>query len=280
VLAAIVLGVIFGGIARLSVRPQVILVIPEDAIDPLAIRVVGRDEAFPDLDSAIESAPDQGIIVVPRNVQLRPSWIRGKRLTIQAAEGTSPVLERAKSNEREWEAMLSSNQDLVLQGLTLRGSKDDLSSLVYVEKGSLHLQSCQVSMPARTPGIVLCEAGKLTIENSTLHAEVQALAVEATGQTCRIHVRDSQFRIRQRLGALALLWGREGATAYPVEVQLHRCKVECGRILACRSLHAPVHVTGRGNELEVRESRVSYAGYPDCTQQDYVVWDEDSSMTR
>ena len=232
---------------------------------------VGRRE-FEDLAGAVATAPEGGIVLIRGKVRSRPVRVTGKTLTIRGVPGSHPVIERADEAKGIWDPLLWSDRPLVVEGVELRGSPRDVAPLACVRAATLVLRDCKITMPATGPAIVLRRGRAVRLERCESNVGGQALAVEVAESPCRVTIEDCRVDVRDREGAMLLLWSGEPGTAAAVAVGLSGSHVEAGRVLACRSVAGPISVVARRNSLWVRQARVSYAGYPDPSRRQGISW--------
>jgi hypothetical protein len=235
--------------------------------------VVSQPEST-DLAAAIAAAPDGGVVLVRGTVKSAPVRVAGKALTLRGVAGSRPVIERQAGTEERWDALLSSDRALTIEGLELRGTPSDLAPLVCVEGASLCLRDCKVHMPAGGPATALRGGTQLRLLGCELNAGRQAVAVEVMERPCSILARDCRVRVSDAAGVVMLAWSERERTSASVACDLRNCDVEAGRLLACRSVAGPVRVEAIGSRLDLRQQRVSYAGYRDRDSRPTVPWRE------
>lgn len=232
-LAAVALGLVFGGSVRLATNHPA-----AQGHSPAASPPVERPAPF-DLAAAIAAVADGGTLTLSSDgpFRLRPVTLGGRRLTIEAAPGSRPVIERERGDDAAWEPLFSTEGELTLTGLVLKG--DGPAPLIAVRGGRmLRLSGCE------------------------LWAAGQAVSFEAaTGGEVRLAVRDSTVRVADRRGAAVVVWRAEPGPSARVEVELTGSAVAAGRVLACRSLDGPVVVSERDCRLHWKEARHSLDGY-------------------
>ena len=117
------------------------------------IEVSSSGKHFPRLQDAIGAAGDGDILLIHGDGPfcVPPVRIQGKALAIKAAPGSQPRLELpVTSRNSAWQALLSTDRPLTLQGLELTVDHDQASAaaepmhLVYCEGGALHMRDCRL----------------------------------------------------------------------------------------------------------------------------------------
>jgi serine/threonine protein kinase len=272
--AAVIVGLVAGARLRPAAEAQSRPVAEVPAAPGRLIRVEGLEAEFTDLESAVAAAPDGGVIRLHGRQRTRPLRVRGKALTIRGDPGSMPLLERVEEDQPSWEALVSSDRPLLLEGLRLRGRPDDRAPLVSVERASLTLRDCLLEMPAPAPAVALRQGEQLRVVRCAIEARHQALAVEVAGGPCRVELRRTRAKVFEERGAMLLAWSPESAPASRVEIDLLSSHVRCGRVLVCRRVLGPVVVTAKGSRLQARESRVSFAGYGSRPAAEVLTWRE------
>jgi hypothetical protein len=195
-------------------------------------------------------------------------------VTIRGVPGSRAVIERVPDAEAVWEPLLSSDRDLTLEGVELRGTSQDLAPLASVEGANLTLRGCELTMLGSGPAVTVRSGRRLALEGCVVKTAGQALGVEMTGRPCRVDVRDCRVDVRDPIGLFLFAWsGTQGPTA-PLDVQLTGSNVRAGRGLAVRGLKGPVSVEARGGRLFFRQERVCWLGYADQAEQPAVAWSE------
>lgn len=271
-MAAIAVGTGAGNVARKTLASPIVSTAAKP--DASASSIL-RDPSYSGLPSAIDAADDGAIVEVPagRHV-LPPIHVTGKRLTLRAAAGAKPILVRA--SQQTWDALIQSDRDLTLEGLELHGGETEgpFAPLVSVEAGKLQLRSCALTQRCQAPALAVRRGTEVMIDKCTVTALVQGLAVEAPSQAdCAIRLNASEFLLRDAAGPAILLWASEAESSRRIDVELTGSKVRAGRIVACRSLTAPVRLRATGNHLIFHQSLVSFDGFRDReTWHDRLSW--------
>jgi serine/threonine protein kinase len=221
------------------------------------------DAATPDRSwlNRIESAKDGDVVEVPtgRHV-VAPIQVRGKRLTLRGAAGARPVLARAA--HATWDALLQSDRDLTLENLELHGAADGPPApLVAVESAGLTVRDCSLVQASVAPALAVRQGAFVTLERAKLTAPHQGLALEAPAHADgRVRVADSDVSLRDAAGAAILLWAGSDSPSRRIDVELAGSKFRAGRVVACRSLTAPVHLSATDNQLIFHQALVSLDG--------------------
>jgi serine/threonine protein kinase len=266
-LATILLGGTLGGAARFSLPSTANQeeVAPSPSV-ARSIVVSGLERSFTDLEEAVAAARDGATLTLhgAGPYRTRPLQLRGKSLTLAAGPGAKPILERLDAPEMEWEALLSSDRPLTLEGLTLRGGEGALAPVVLVEQASLRLRDCVLEGGTTGPLAALRRGRSLEIEGCRLTATTQALAVEMEApNSCRVSISRSTIEVRDPTGPALLLWSAEQGPPARVEVKVHHSTLRAGRILACRSLAGPIELSASDNRLGFQQGLASFDGYRD-----------------
>jgi tRNA A-37 threonylcarbamoyl transferase component Bud32 len=255
-LAALCSGATLGGLSRLSwpasltAGPAVV----SGALPAPVLRAAGPEEVITDLERAIRTAPAEATLIVRGRGphRLPPVAWRGRSLTIRAAGNERPRIERADVAGANWDALLSCEGNLVLEGVELSGGSglDRVAPVVSVSGGALTLRDCRVEAGTAGPLIALRGGRSLRLERTTIDARAQAVAVEqALGRGVDLSITDSQVRVRDVMGPAILVWAGEPGPSSLGKVVLRGCRIEAGRVLACRAL---------GGELGVRAERCRF----------------------
>src|SRR5262249_33100856 len=146
-----------------------------------------------------------------------PTSLRGKSLTIRAAEGHRPRLVMVHSAEGQpWQPLLAADCPLRLEGLDLAHEAGPSESgtetvhLVYVEKASLQMTNCHVSAPRGSAAVVCRGCQQVQIEDCRLSAAALALCVETTGSAeTEIILTRNHVEIEAPRSAALSLWAAE-----------------------------------------------------------------------
>jgi hypothetical protein len=268
-LSAALVGTLLGVGARLAVAEGTASA-PAAAHElPTAIEVRGLSGPFRSLAEAVAAAPDGGVVVLrgPGPFRTAPLSLAGKALTLQAGPGPRPRLERADTEERPWEALLSSDRPLTVRGLSLRaGAAEEqgpgVAPLVCVEGATLFLADCRLESAGRGPLFTLRRGTGLRLENSRLEAEALAASVEVGPErACRVELADCRVHVRNPAGAALSLWSAERHAA--VDLRLRGNTITAGRVVACRAPDGPLRIVAVGNRFSFHAGVLSYDGGAD-----------------
>jgi serine/threonine-protein kinase len=267
-LLTILSGGTAGGVARLSLPASAAAESAgaPDELPPSSIVVSGVERPFAALADAVAAAADGATLTLhgPGPFRTAPLLWHGKALTLRAAEGARPVIERVDGWESSFDALLASDRPLLLEGLELRGGEEVAASVVEVEGATLHLRDCGVRGRSKAALLALRRGSSLVVEGCRLSAQAQALAVEVEpGRPCAVRLEKSHVEVHERTGAALLLWSPEGTAPRRAAVTLSGSTVHAGRIVACRAPVGPVELAARGSELDAGEALVSIDGYHD-----------------
>jgi serine/threonine protein kinase len=269
-LATVLAGGTLGGAARLSIPSVATEVHPPAAVvktseTPKRITVSGIEQPFAELGDAV-SAAAAGVVVTldgPGPFRTSPILVRGKALTIRAAAGVRPVVERQDTPGGHWDALLASDSPLTLEGIDLNGGHEDVAGpVVSVQGTSLDLRDCSIQAGTSGPLVALRGGEALTVRDCRLAARMQAMAVEIVEkQPCRVAVEGSHVEVRGKTGPALLLWSGELGPTTRVQVEWVKSTVKAGRIVACRSLAGPVEWKASDNHFGFQQGLVSFDGY-------------------
>ncbi len=226
---------------------------------------------YPDLDSAIAAAPDGAAVEIRGTVRAHRVRIAGKSLALRGVAGTRPTIARLADRESVWEPLVWSDRALVIDGVRLRGTREDIGPLACVEGAELSLLGCEIDMPAEGPAVSVRKGTALLLDRCTLEAGGQALSVEVAGP-CRVSVQGCKAGVRAANGAFLSAWADKAVTPAPVHVEMRGSEIRAGRALACRGIAGPVTVGVAGNTLAIRGPLVSWAGYPAADGRPEVTW--------
>ncbi|MGL4553153.1 MAG: protein kinase domain-containing protein [Gemmataceae bacterium] len=230
-LLAALLGVTLGVAARAVARPTAAAPATPDRS---FLSVEGMSGEFATAAAAAAAAPDGGVIVLHGPGPFRTAPLTLTRpVTIRSAHRAA--LER--DDDEAWEPLITATADLTLDGVTLSDA----------------------GLP---PLLSLRRSPRLTLRGCSLRASRQAINVEAPDAgRCVVALDRCDVRVSAADGAALLLWRGEPGPSAAVDVSLTGCRVEAGRIVACRALDGPVAVTESSSELTARRARASFDGY-------------------
>jgi serine/threonine-protein kinase len=226
---------------------------------PFLVDGVGE---FAGLAEAIAAAPDGGHVTIrgPGPYPMRPIAWHGKTLTMRGEGDTPPILERHPSpDDAPWQALLSSDRSLSLEGLELRhapGRKFAEGSLASCEGGSLRLHDCRLKAEGTHAAIVSRQGAEVKVTHCNIEAEAAAIAVE-TGQTetCRLHLFDSHLTTA---GAAVALWAPETCLPTRLDLQLAGNTIAADRILSSRALPGPLRIDATDNHFTYRNALLHF----------------------
>jgi serine/threonine-protein kinase len=235
-----------------------------------AFTVGGSPKRYPTLAAAVAAAPDQGTITIHTAdpLLIAPLSLRGKSLTIRAAEGCRPRLQAAPQPEGQpWQPLLTADHTLSLEGLDLvqvTGGRESTETvhLVYVEKAALHLKNCQLSAPRGSATVVCRACRQVQIEDCRLEAAALALCIETSGPQTEVLLRRNIVETTAPRSAALSLWATEPGRAGTLRLRLEQNTIEAGRALAFGVLPAHIDVAARANHFSFHEALVSYIDGP------------------
>jgi hypothetical protein len=283
VLVAVLAGTLMGATARLG-WPQT------HAARPVAaprgtITVSGREEVFSDLQSALQATPDGGVITLegPGPFRTSPLLRKGKALTLRAAPGDRPRIERLAARESAWDALIASDRDLRLEGLDLGDDDDDqVVPLISMERARLTLSGCRLRSRTSGPLVALRQVACARLERCRVHGRAQGVAIErAAGQPTHLEVIDSKVIVRDVTGVAILLWTGEGADCPPSTIELTRSELDAGRILACRGFGGPVRVFADGSRFTFHQGLINIDACPErLSWRGKLAWRESGNRYR
>jgi hypothetical protein len=267
VLSAVLVGALLGGAVRVGWLGSFAYA-PVALPEPPRITVSGRQEEFTDLETALKAAPATATLVLhgPGPYQLRPTIWHGKSLTLRGDGESRLRVERADAAGLEWEALLSGEGDVVLQGLEVAGGDgvDRAVPLVAVSGGKLTVRDCKLTGRTAGPLVALRRGKSLRLERCEVDALAQAVAVEqAAERGVDVTLSDSRLHVRNVTGVALLLWADEARQAPPGRVEMRGCRVEAGRVLACRALGGQLDVRAEQCRFVFHQALLSLDACPD-----------------
>jgi hypothetical protein len=163
-----------------------------------------------------------------------------------------------------WDALLSADRDLTLQGLELLAPAGaEAWPLVRIERAALRLEDCVLRSEhdAGGPAAVLHRGTGLFARACRVEAGGVALAVQAGELPCRVRLEGCQIDVRAPHGAALSLWASGPGGSAPVEAHLAGNTIGAGRVLACRALGGPLTIRADGNAFAFRTALFSFDGY-------------------
>ncbi len=270
---------------------------------PSEITIAGRGDQFPTLAAAIQVAADGDMLEVHGNGPF-PSpkiEIRGKRLTIRAAEGSRPLFQPEAAGVHQW---IHSDSDLTLIGLDVEwpgvGKSPEVEPLaegefaVVTVRGRTALHRCRFQSGTRNSCV--SANGPLTVTECQFVSDRsggRCLLWWATGQ---LSVTQSSFEARFGIALLpslvpiapqaeiadctfrtdtALLFVRPAGYPAPVPMAAQRCLFDTERFAML--FYAPMFPTGRrptANEMRTTLRKVLLWTDRECVyrrKQSYLV---------
>jgi serine/threonine-protein kinase len=251
-LAAIVLGVLVGGAARITLERPSVPASQAEAARSFA-RVEGQQGDHPTLELALANAQPGAVITLHGNGVFRAEALQAEGLTLRAAPGSRPVLEAGGDG---WEPMLS-GQSLTLEGLTLQSGQGPAA---MVQAGRrLIMRRCTLRCRREGPAVALRRGTMARLEDCRIDAAAQAVGVEAPEDgLCSVRLLGCEVRVRDTAGPALVLWrGGDGH----VVLGLNGGVVRAGRLMALRSLHG-VEARIDGTQLHLEGPRVIQDGQP------------------
>ena len=132
---------------------------------------------------AVAAADDGAVVTVhgPGPYPTPPLTWRGRSLTLRAAPGERPCLEMTAAAADPWQALLTTDRDLTLEGLELRLQPavggGSTGRLICCERAALRLTDCRLSAPTGA-GIVQRNGGELTLQACRIETGGTAVSVE------------------------------------------------------------------------------------------------------
>ncbi len=257
----IVGGLLLGGVARWSLTPHAAAPAPSPAA-ALPFVVEGRPGGFATLAEAVAAA-DDGATVTVRGPGVYPTpplaW-HGRSLTVRAAPGARPCLETAAPTADPWQALLTTDGDLTLEGLDLRSPPGMGGRLICCERAALRLTDCRLSA-AGGAGVVYRNGGELTLRDCRIETGGTAVSVEVGDMTtCKVRITHTTLEVRDPSGAALALWAPEVRKPTAVEVELTGDAIAAARATALTALPA-VRITARDDDFTFRRALLSCAGY-------------------
>ena len=181
-------------------------------------------------------------------------------MTLRALAGARPRIRRLGEANR-WDALLSCDRDLTLQGLDLAGPQDALAPIILGEGGRLRLVNCKLDQRGTSPAVSLRRGAGVEVERSEIWAHTQAIAVELDGaRVCAVRLDRSRLEVHDTTGPALLLWCPEVDPQARADVRLSDCDIQTGRVIACRCVGGAVHLEADRNTLAFRQALVSFEG--------------------
>ena len=218
-LAVILGGMVLGAAARWF-RPPHAETPALSSLATLPFIVEGRPGGFASLAEAVAAADDGAVVTIhgPGPYPTPPLTWRGRSLTLRAAPGDRPCLEMAAPAADPWQALLTTDRDLILDGLDLRlqpgVGAGSTGRLICCERAALRLTDCRLSAPTGA-GIVHRNGGELTLQACRIETGGTALSVEVGAQTtCKVRIVKTTLAVRDPSAAALALCGAAGESAH------------------------------------------------------------------
>jgi hypothetical protein len=196
------------------------------------------------------------------------SW-HGRSLTLRAAApDCRPCLEITASAADPWQALLTTDRDLTLQGLELRSLPDRSARgaggrLICCERSNLFLTDCRLSAPDGA-GVVHRNGGELSLTGCRIETSGTAVSVEVgEKRTCQIRIVNTLLEAQAPSSAGLALWASAIGQPTTVEAELTNDTFRASRTIALTAPPARLHVTARGNGFFFRDGLLACAGYAD-----------------
>ena len=232
--------------------------------------IEGRQGGFASLAEALATAEDGAVVIIRGNgpYATPPLIWRGRSLTLRAAPDCRPCLEIKASASDPWQALLTTDRDLTLQGLDLRTLPDRYGRsaggrLIYCERANLRLIDCRLTAPDGA-GVVQRNGGELSLTNCRVKTGGTALSVEVGGnKICQVRINNTLLDAHAPTAAGLALWAREIHQAATVEVELTNDTIRASRATALTAIPGIVRFKASGNHFFFRDGLLSCAGYAD-----------------
>jgi serine/threonine protein kinase len=244
-----------------------------EARTPVSFTVASTSKGYPSLAAAIAAASDGDTITISHDdmICLEPIDIHGKSLTLRAASGCKPSLRYLAGPRRNfWQAMLTTDRDLALEGLELGtiGGKDARATehLVVSHDSMLVLRGCRIVSPRSAGAIVCRNPTAVHIERCEVQARHLPLFVEAGHSSLSdIRLQECKIEVAEQNGTALSIWAPEVRKPGTVQIRLEHNTLSAGRILALTALPHRVELGAEHNDFSFREALLCYAdmGRPD-----------------
>lgn len=235
---------------------------PPDSPSPAQPFVVERTgTAHPTLAAAVAGADDGDTLTIHGDGPFATDSVSvsGKALTLRAAPGSCPCLHFA-GPPAAWQALLSSDRPLALEGIDLR---DDApgggpAHLVCATGASLRLVGCRVTAPRRSAPVVARGASRVELRDCRLMAGGLALCAEA-GAACEVVLAGNAIEVGDAGAAAVSVWAG-GQRTGPARVELEANEVRGARVLSLGDFTAGVTVTAGNNRFDFGEALLCVNG--------------------
>jgi hypothetical protein len=150
-----------------------------------------RPGAYSSIAEAVGDAPDGGVIAVSAGEYAESIDIRGKRLTMRAADGPGSVV--IKSATDYGPAILCRDSSVGLHGLVVRAQ----DSAVAISGGRLKMEKCELA-PRLGAGVTVTDRAQVEIVGCKVTGGQYGLVVEDAGGT----IVDTEFRHMNDTGVI------------------------------------------------------------------------------
>ncbi len=228
---------------------------------------------FPTLAAAVAEAADGDTILLQGDgpFAIEPLDVTGKSLTLRAAPGAHPVLQRdPATTSRTWQPLLNSNHSLTLEGIHLRreptgprSGAPEPEPLLGCDGGSLHLNHCRLEVPLGCAALLCRNPRQVALRDSTLIAANLGICIEVgKGDSCEVTLLSSSVHITSPHGAALSFWAPEVREATAVHLRLEHNAIAAARIAALKALPQGIDVEARDNDFTFAEAMLSYIDFP------------------
>jgi hypothetical protein len=217
------------------------------------------------LAEAVAAAADGDTLTVQVDgpLPLEPLAIQGKALVLRAAPGSYPCLTMTRPPPK-WEALLSTDRSLTLEGLEFRcplAGEDIAAPLLCSQGAALRLLGCRLCVPGWS-GVVVCRGcPRVELRGCEVRAASLALCLEAGDTGCTAVLADNHIEVQKAGAAAVSVWRPEMSPATAVHLDLDHNDIQAARPLALRDLSAGVTVSARGNHFTFHEALLSLTGF-------------------
>jgi hypothetical protein len=234
---------------------------PPPPVAPFVVERTGTAHAT--LAAAVAGSDDGDTVTIHGDGPFasEPVAMSGKALTLRASPASRPVLQFA-GPAAAWQALLSSDRPLVLEGVELRAdSTREPAPLLCASGASLRLASVRVTAPGRSAPVVTRGVSRVELRDCTLLAGGLALCAEAApGAACEVVLRGNRIQVGDAGAAAVSVWARERRPG-PVRVEMEGNEVRGARALSLGELVAGVTVTARDNRFDFGEALLCANGF-------------------
>ncbi|HKI33258.1 MAG TPA: protein kinase [Gemmataceae bacterium] len=237
--------------------------------------VEGRGTTHATLATAVAEAADGDVITIHGDgpFATEPLSLTGKALTLRAAPGSRPSL-HFDGRPAAWQALLSSDRPLALEGIELRQTPGrEPAHLVYAAGAALRLTGCRVTGDHHAAPIVARGANRIELRDCRLLVGQLALCAEvAPHGPCAISLCGNTIEVRNAGAAAVSVWAGE-RRGNPVSIEMEANDVHAPRILSLGELNGGVALTIRDNHFAFDEALLCLNGFggQECWRQ-AVTW--------